>query len=155
MILVVKDQCHELEARMRILVLDKDKAHIRICRFLLKANSHYCKTVSTTDAAVLQLQQSDFDVFLSDADLFQNLHNDYPALLQDSAIGIFLFTDLKTMPQSFRTLKHTFDIFPKPLNLTKMMYIQTSVKNAVCPRHSQSGVFDVERARAILNNKRN
>ncbi|MDZ7724252.1 MAG: hypothetical protein U5R06_15965 [candidate division KSB1 bacterium] len=140
---------------MRILLLDQDKAHIRICRFLLKANSHHCKAVSTAEAAVLQLQQSNFDVFLSDADLFQNLQKEYPVVLQRSCTAIFLFTDLKTMPNSFRTLKHTFDIFPKPLNLTKMMYIQTSVKHAVCPRHSQSDAFDAKSARDMFHNNRN
>lgn len=110
---------------MRVLLLDTDKAHIRICRFLLKANSHLYTVTSTADAAALKLQRSLYDILLSDVDLFHNLQQEYPALLRKSGIKIYLFTDLNTLPRTFRALKETFDIFPKPLDLTKMLFIQT------------------------------
>ena len=114
---------------MRILLLDRDRTHIRICRFLLHANSHTCRVVSTADAAALKLQQAAFDLLLADAALFQQLQQDYPALIRRIFPAIVLFTDLRAMPRAFGSLKDSFDIFPKPLNLTKMLYIQSTLSD--------------------------
>ena len=113
---------------MHILLVDTDKTHIRICRFLLHANGHTFKLATSADAARLKMQNMSFDVLLCDAELFQELHKENPEGRCEK-INIFLFTDLKTIPQSFKVLDESFDIFPKPLDLKKIMYMQTRLQD--------------------------
>ncbi len=112
---------------MYILLVDKDIDHVKVCKKVLFANGHSVEHATSADSAILKMQYEEFDTVLIDLEIFTILNQENTDFIKNVQTNIFLFADLENIPNSFRALQDTYDVLPKPLDLTKMMFIQGSL----------------------------
>jgi|GEM_PF-3987866 len=118
-----------MESIMYILLVDKDTDHVKVCKKVLYANGHSVEHATSPDSAILKMQCDEYDTVLVDLEIFNVMNKENTDFIKATQTNIFLFADLEHIPNSFRALQETYDVLPKPLDLTKMMFIQGSLRD--------------------------